>query len=275
MNAEEYVQAGRLDEALVSLQGAVRDNPSDAKLRTFLFQLFCVLGQWERAGTQLKVLADLNAETMMLARIFQPVINCEVLRGQVFAGKRTPIIFGEPLDWIGLLAQANELAANGKFSAAQDLREKAFEAAPATAGTINDKPFEWIADADARLGPMLETIIEGHYYWIPFCRIKRIYIEPPADLRDLVWMPTQFVWANGGEASGHIPTRYPTTENATDGSLRLARKTEWVERAEGFSIGLGQRVLTTDADDYPLLECRNIELTVASSPAPSEGAGPA
>jgi type VI secretion system protein ImpE len=262
MNAEEYVQAGRLDEALASLQGEVRNKPADAKLRTFLFQLFCVLGQWERAMTQLKVLAEMGPETMMLARIFEPVLNCEVLRGEVFAGKRTPIIFGEPMDWIGLLAQANELAAKGQFTPAQELRDKAFEAAPATAGKINDQPFEWIADADLRLGPLLEAIIEGHYYWVPFCRIKRIYMEPPTDLRDLVWTPAQFVWANGGEASGHIPTRYPRSELATDGSLRLARKTDWVEQSEGFATGLGQRVLGTNVNEYPLLESRTIDLDV-------------
>ena len=245
------------------LQNEVRSNPSDAKLRVFLFQLFCVLGQWQRAMTQLKVLAELNPETMMLARIFEPVLNCEVLRAEVFAGKRTPIIFGEPLDWIGLLAQANELASKNKFSAAQELRDKAFEAAPATPGKLNDQPFEWIADADLRLGPMLEAIIEGHYYWVPFCRIKRIYMEPPTDLRDLVWTPAQFVWANGGEASGHIPTRYPKTESAPDGSLRLARRTEWIEQAGDFSTGLGQRLLATNMSEYPLLECRTIDLTVA------------
>ena len=51
MNAEEYIQTGRLDEALAALQSEVRNQPADAKLRTFLFQLLCVLGQWERAMT--------------------------------------------------------------------------------------------------------------------------------------------------------------------------------------------------------------------------------
>ena len=263
MNAQEYIQAGRLDEALAALQSEVRNQPADAKLRTFLFQLLCVLGQWERAMTQLKVLSAFNSETMMLARVFEPLVNCEVLRAEVFQGKRTPIIFGEPLEWIGLLSQANELLAKGKFSAAQELREKAFAAAPTTSGKVNEKPFEWIADADLRLGPMLEAVVEGHYYWIPFCRIKRLYTEPPSDLRDLVWAPAQFLWVNGGEACGHIPTRYPGTETSGDPQLRLARKTEWVEQAEGLTTGLGQRIFATDTDDYPLLECRTIDLVHA------------
>ncbi len=263
MKAEEHVQAGQLDEALTALQDAVRSKPADATLRIFLFQLQCVLGNWEKALTQLKILADLNADTFMLAQIFGPVINCEILRSQIFAGKRTPIIFGEPMEWVGSLVQANDLVARGELKAAAQLREQAFEAAPATPGKIDSQACAWIADADSRLGPILEVILEGRYCWIPFCRIQRIQIEAPSDLRDLVWLPARFTWTNGGDASGHIPTRYPGTELCQEGALRLARKTEWKEPAAGTYLGLGQRILATDQADHPLLECRAIELATA------------
>lgn len=264
MTAEESIRAGNLSEALASLQESVRANPADAKLRVFLFQLQCVLGNWEKAMTQLKVLADLNPETMMLARIFGPVVNCEIFRAEVFQGKRTPIIFGEPTEWLGLLLRANEHTGRGEFAAAQPLREKAFEAAPATPGKLNGQDFEWIADADSRLGPVLEVILDSKYYWIPFCRIKLIVMEKPSDLRDLVWKPAVFVWTNGGEASAHIPTRYPGSETSADNQLRLARRTDWQEREAGACLGLGQRILATSTDELPLLECQKIEL----SPAP-------
>jgi len=266
---------------LASLQSEVRSHPADPKLRTFLFQLLCLRGAWERAMTQLKVLADMTAETRMMAQVFEPVLGCEVLRTEIFAGKRTPILFGEPLDWMGPLVQANELAGQGKFVAAQALRDQAFEAAPATAGKIMPHPrsgeaparageeptqdFAWIADADPRLGPVLEAVVEGRYYWVPFCRIQRIVLEAPTDLRDLVWTPAQFVWTNGGEAAGHIPTRYPGTESAADGQLNMARRTEWIEREGGYSLGLGQRLLATDAAEYPLLECREIVIAPAAA----------
>jgi type VI secretion system protein ImpE len=260
MNAEDYIRAGQLPEALASLQESVRNNPADARLRIFLFQLQCVLGNWEKALTQLKVLADLNAETFLLAQIFGPVINCEILRGDIFTGKRAPMIFGEPMEWIGLLVQANEHVARAEFKAAQELREQAFEAAPATPGKMDEQPFDWIADADSRLGPVLEVILERRYWWVPFCRIKRIHMEPPSDLRDLVWMPAQFVWTNGGEASGHIPTRYVKTETSDDDGLRLSRKTQWAEQEGGLYVGMGQRVLATDQAEHSLLECRTIDL---------------
>ena len=78
------------------------------------------------------------------------------------------------------------------------------------------------------------------------------------DLRDLVWLPAQFTWVNGGDAYGLIPTRYPGSETAKDSSIQLARKTEWIELAEGIFQGSGQRMLTTDQNDYPLLDIRSV-----------------
>ena len=261
MKAAELVQAGRLEEALNFLQGEIRQNPADFKLRVFLFQLNCVFGRLDKALTQLQLVASLNADTMMLAQIFRPVIACELLRREVFAGKRTALIFGEPADWVGRLVQANALLAEGKHAAADELRSQALEAAPATSGKVDTHPFEWIADGDSRLGPMLEVILEGKYYWILYCRIARIEIEKPSDLRDLVWTLARFTWTNGGAVSGHIPVRYPNTENSEDDGLRLARKTDWQEASPGCFLGLGQRVFATDAGEYPLLECRYLELT--------------
>jgi type VI secretion system protein ImpE len=262
MNSAEFVQAGRLEEGLSALQAEIRKKPEDQKLRVFLFQLNCVLGRFDKALTQLQVVASLNAESMLLAQIFRPIIACEMLRREVFAGGRTPVIFGEPAEWIGLIVQANNLVAQGEFKAAAGLRARAFEAAPASAGTINGESFQWIADADSRLGPVLEAVLEGKYYWIPFCRIHKIETDKPEDLRDLVWLRARFAWTNGGTALGHIPARYPGTEELSDGPMRLARKTEWQQRDGETFLGLGQRVLATDGNEYPLLECRTIELTL-------------
>ncbi len=264
MKAEELIRAGRLEEALADLQSAVRAKPEDGRLRVFLFQVQCVMGKWDKALVQLQVLADLSAESFLLSRVFQPVIQCEMLRHEVFLGKRTPIIFGEPMEWVGQLLKANEHVAQGEYQAAKGLRERAFEAAPASPGQIDEHPFEWVADADSRLGPILEVILEGRYYWVPFCRIKRVHTEKPVDLRDLVWLPAQFVWSNGGEATGHIPTRYVGTETSSDGPLRLARKTEWTEHEGECFVGRGQRILATDQGEYPLLDWRSLDVTVAA-----------
>ncbi len=272
MDSAELVQAGRLEEALSALQTEIRNKPDEPRLRVFLFQLNCVLGRLDKALNQLQVVAGLSAESkgslggapeFLLAQIFRPVIACEMLRREVFEGKRTPIIFGEPMEWVGLLVQAAGLIAKGEFAAAAALRDQAFEAAPATAGTINGEAFEWIADADSRLGPMLEAIIDGKYYWVPFCRVASVTTEAPTDLRDLVWLPARFRWTNGGEVPGHIPVRYPATEQAVNDGLLLARTTDWQQQAGETYLGSGQRVLATDTKEYPLLGCRDLKLGAA------------
>ena len=264
MTSAELIRGGRLTEALATLQSEIRAQPADQRLRLFLFQLNCVLGRLDKALTQLQLVASLDAETMLLAQIFRQVIACELFRREVFAGKRTPLIFGEPLEWIGLLVQANALIAEGRLAPAADLRARAFDSAPTTAGKIDDRPFEWIADSDSRLGPILEIMIEGKYYWVPFCRLARIQIGKPTDLRDIIWVPAHFHWINGGESSGFIPVRYPSTEDSDDDALRLSRKTTWTDRGHDCFLGLGQRMLSTDTGEYPLLDCRQIELASVS-----------
>ncbi len=43
--------------ALELLKQEVRKAPREATLRTFLFQMFCVFGEWDRALAQLSVAA--------------------------------------------------------------------------------------------------------------------------------------------------------------------------------------------------------------------------
>lgn len=259
MPPEQSVRDGRLQDALTELQDQVRKDASNPRHRVFLFQLLCVLGDWERARDQLKVLADLDAGSLALVHVYGAAISCELLRREVFAGARTPLVLGEPLPWLALLVQA--LAARGEGGAdARTLRAEALEQAPAVPGSIDGRPFEWIADGDPRLGPVCEALIDGRYYWVPFERIRSLALEAPADLRDVVWMPAQLVLANGGQTAALIPARYPGSETDPDNLIRLARKTEWDEVAPGTFHGRGQRMLTTDSSEYALLDVRLIEL---------------
>ncbi len=268
--AEEFLRQGDLDKALASLQDAVRGDPADVKLRIFLFQLLCVLGDWDRALTQLNVCGDMDASTLMMKQTYQELIQVEPLREQIFEGKRQPVVFGEPLQWVAELIEALRVCAEGEPEKAAGIRERAFEAAEPTSGTIDGVEFQWIADADGRLGPVLEAVVNGRYCWVPFARIRRIRTEKPEDLRDLVWTPATFTWANGGETTGMIPTRYTGSASSADMDIRRARKTEFAESPDGLH-GLGHRLLATDVDDYPLAEVRDIILDV-EAPAAADGA---
>jgi type VI secretion system protein ImpE len=258
MLAEDRLREGDLDESLRQLQVQVRKNPANAKYRVFLFQLLALMGQWERAMNQLNVAGELDSGTLAMVQTYREALRCEVLRGEIFAGRRSPLVFGAPEEWFALLLEAQRLLAQGSGDQARAMRECALESAPAMPGTIDGAPFEWIMDGDNRLGPVLEAIVNGRYYWIPFQHIRSIQVEEPEDLRDLVWMPANFTWGNGGESVGLIPTRYQGSEASRDPGIRRSRRTEWLEQPGGGYVGQGQRMFFTDSGEYPLMDVRRI-----------------
>lgn len=271
----ELLRAGLPAEALAALQQQVRKEPGQARHRVFLFQLLAVLGDLPRAVSQLEVAGQLDPQTLLMVQMYRAALECELFRREVAAGRRSPLIFGEPAEWLALLVESFRRAAQGDFPAALELRERAFETAPATPGQLtladgSTHSFEWLADADPRFGPVLEVILQGKYYWVPLDRIARIEIEPPSDLRDCVWAVAHFGWSTGAEAFGLIPARYPGTEASGQPHLQLARQTEWSEPAPGFATGLGQRMLATEGDEFPLLEIRSITFPTAHATTTAE-----
>jgi type VI secretion system protein ImpE len=261
--AEAAVRAGDPRQALVFLTTAVKAAPARPQLRVFMAQLLCVLGQWERAHTQLNVAADLDASTASMREMVGHALRCELLRAAVFAGRRSPMVFGHPDEWLALLIESLLQSGQGDAAMADQLAARAFDGAPVTRGQINGAPFEWIADADSRLGPVLEAMVNGKYYWIPFSRLSRVSIDTPTDLRDKVWLSARISFSNGGEAIAMIPTRYPGSQASDDGRILMAQATEWqpvgAPGAERFA-GLGQRVLVTDQGEHDMLGVRLIEL---------------
>lgn len=275
--AEQLLADGQPEQALKELQQQVRANAGDVRLRIFLFQLLAVLGQWSRALQQLKVCGELDAATQAMVATYTPALHCEALRSAVFAGHSAPHLFGPPAPWMAQLVQALQLDASGHAAQAAQARAAALAQAPASGGELNDQRFGWIADADSRLGPVLEVIINGRYGWLPFEHMRTLLIEPVSDLRDLVWVPAHLTFGNGGETVALLPVRYAGSAEAGNPALQLARQTEWVALANGNmgntgatgyagadapdqARGLGQRILITDQGDTALLEVRRIVL---------------
>lgn len=277
MSALQFLKSGDLSKALTSLQDEVRNNPSEPKHRIFLFQLYALMGESGRARNQLNVLRDLSKDAMTLVQTYQEALQCDSLREDVYDGKRTPLVFGQPEDWIAMMVNALTMVEN--VAAASELRALALEQATAVPGTLTFYPnntvnsadgsdvesrqtqesFEWLADADSRLGPIFEAILNGKFYWVPMARVKSITLERVTDLRDLVWLPAKFEWTNGGEAVAFIPTRYPKSSRSNDDAIRLARTTHWTEVDESTYVGTGLRILATDQGEYPLTSIARID----------------
>ncbi len=275
-DARALLTAGDPRAAFEQLKQEVRKAPREVTLRTFLFQMFCIFGEWDRALTQLTVAADLDALALPMAETYRTLIRCELLRDSVFSGARSPTIFGHPEGWVPLLLEANRALAAGKLAAAAELRDEVFDQAPSVPGAANGTSFEWIADADPRLGPVLEVILDGTYYWVPMHNVAKLEIEPPVDLRDQVWLPANFTWTNGGQTVGFIPARYPGSA-AADPALAMGRRTEFRELGEGdsaWALPLGQRMFTTGDTEIALLDLRSLVLGEGAS-SPADAVSPA
>ena len=258
MTAETLLQAGDPKAALQLLQEQVKKHPEDPKLRIFLFQLMAINGQWKRAQTQLELAGQLFPDAEPMVQAYRDVINCELHREAVFEGKSKPLIFGEPEDWVASLVEAQQAFARGDMDTFSLLNAQAFEKAETRSGKINDETFSWIADADQRFGPVFEFIFNGQYYWVPMSRVRKLHTDKPTDLRDLIWLPAEVMWINGGKLMVMVPARYPRVEGVSGLGL-LSRRTDWMSHTNDIVEGTGQRIFATDQQDYSILQVRSIE----------------
>ncbi|HEX8984505.1 MAG TPA: type VI secretion system accessory protein TagJ [Bryobacteraceae bacterium] len=238
MNAKELFQAGKLTEAVQALGAELRNNPTDAKRRTFLFELLSFAGDYERAEKHLKLLSDGGPSSELGALMYRGVLAAERARQDTFANREYTMM--PP-------------------------------AAPGFSGTINGTPFETLADADPRIGPRLETFSAGTYLWVPLAHIASIEIQPPRRLRDLLWIPAMVRTgpAFQGQELGEIliPVLSPLSFRHPDENVRLGRLTVWDEDEDGAEIPFGQKLLAVDGEEIPLLEVRNITINAASAEA--------
>jgi type VI secretion system protein ImpE len=246
MNAKELFQAGKLADAIVALNGEVRDNPTDARRRTFLFELLCFAGDFARAEKQLDILGQDSQNAQMGALLYRAALHAERTRHELFQKKEYP-------------------------TAALDGREPA-----PVAGVLNGRPFESLQDADPRVGARLELFVAGQYLWIPFEHLASIEVQAPKRLRDLLWTPAlvrtgpSFKGQDLGEV--FLPVLAPFSFQHPEDAVRLGRVTEWQDLEDGESAPVGQKMLLMDGEEVPLLELRYLEFRAAQTPPDSHAA---
>lgn len=226
-------EAGKVREAAQALTAALRDRPMDVPARTFLFELLCFSGEYDRAEKQLNALARGGKDAEMGAIIYFAALHAEKSRHELFASESFP----------------------------------STHPAKSPAGTLNGKPFASLRDADPDIGARLEVFAAGAYLWIPFEHIESIEIPAPGRLRDTLWTPAlvrtgpSFKGTDLGEVL--IPAIYPFSWKGDDESVWLGRMTTWLADDAGREYPSGQKVLLADNEEVPFLEIRS--LTFASA----------
>ena len=237
MNAQQLFQAGKLNEAVQALGAELRDNPADTRRRTFLFELLCFAGDYQRAEKQLDVLASDGGAAEMGALLYRAALHAERIRQAIFENKNYPIT--------------------------------APESAVPLSGTLNGEPFQSLSDADPRLGARLEVFAAGDYLWLPMHHIASVEIQAPKRLRDLLWTPAivRTGPAFKGKELGEVllPVISPLSWKHADDQVRLGRSTDWQDDGDGNDVPLGQKMFALDEDEIPILDIRHLEFDAAQA----------
>lgn len=237
MNANDLLRAGRLTEAIQALNEEVRQAPTNAQRRTFLFELLCFAGDYERAERQLDAVSNDNKNVQMGALLYRAALAAERVRQKFFQD-------GDYKNHAGVSDQV--------------------------AGTLNGAAFQTISDADPQIGSRLEVLAGGDYLWIPFEQIASIKMQPPKRLRDLLWAPVllqtgpECKHQNMGEV--FVPVIYAGSSRHEDENVRLGRATAWAEQDDA-EVPFGQKLLLVDGEEVPFLEMRELIIAKADAAA--------
>jgi type VI secretion system protein ImpE len=238
MRANELFKAGRLDEAIESRGVELRDNPTDAQRRIFLFELLCFAGKYDRAEKQLHVLSQSGPQAEAGALVYHSALHADRTRAEMFEKKTFPVTNPPPTP---------------------------------VGGTMNGNAFSTIEDGDPRLGARLEVYAAGQYTWLPFEKIESVTMQPPKRLRDLLWIPAIVRAGSGfqGIELGEVllPVMTPLSFHHANESVRLGRVTEWEALDDDQQAPVGQKLLLVDGEEFPLLEIRELVMTPAETGA--------
>jgi len=222
---------GKLREAIKALGDELRSNPLDVKRRTSLFELLVFAGEYDRAEKQLDVLAGANAGAAAGTLLYRSALHAERTRQAMFANHEAP---------------------------------------PTKPGTVypgvwNGTAFSEFRDSDPRIGANLEVFLAGSYTWIPIHYLRRLEIEPPANLRDLMWARARvetsadFRLQELGEVL--LPVLCPLSSRHEDETVQLGRESAWEPDEAHGEVPYGAKILLIDEVEVPLLEIRSVTWT--------------
>jgi type VI secretion system protein ImpE len=262
MTAEELLKAGHLSAAVEQLNQEVRSRPTDIQRRTFLFELLCFAGDYQRAERQLDVLGQQSAMAEIGVQVYRHILAAEQVRQQLFSEGVQPNFLFPPPSYVHLHLEALHQLCNHQPAEAGALLEQAQHSQPPLQGSLARQPFTAWRDGDDLLAPFLEVIVHNQYVWLPFEQIKRLHIMTPKRLRDLLWVPATLEAHASPVGEVFLPVLYPDSHRHADERVKLGRITDWTDIGEGVTRGAGQHLFFIDGQDKGILEVQDIEFAM-------------
>jgi len=245
-----------LDQLFLKAQTLAKSAPNDIGARSALWQIFAARGEYDRARKQLDLMVKIDSSWMMEVGACHRLITAEEGRAAMFTGAELPVCLGTPPEWFAPLLRALPLLSAGDTEAALLLFRQVRELAYASGGSANGEKFGWACDGDARLGPCLEIIAQGKYFWVPWESVQSLESAAPTEIRDRLWQQTMLQVRGEDAIEVFIPVRYPTPR---DDAEMMSRVTNWESLDDEFFIGFGQKCLVTDQADVGFLDMRHLE----------------
>lgn len=259
MRAKELLDANQLSAAIAELNQDVKSHPADSRLRTFLFELLCFSGEYDRAERQLDVIGHQNESAGIGVEVYRQLLRADKARQRWFADGLKPTFLLEPPSWVQQQLEACNRLRGHQTAEAKALIQQAASTSPKLQGVVNGKPFTDFRDSDDRLGPVLEVFLRENYVWLPWEQIKKITIPQPKQLRDLLWTPATLEAGDGAAGDVFLPVLYVSSHSEENDQLRLGKITDWRGLGDGLAGGAGQKTFLVDNSELSILEIREIE----------------
>jgi type VI secretion system protein ImpE len=264
MTANELFQNGRLREAIDAQVAKVKSEPTNQPARFFLYELFLFAGDLDRARKQLDVLKYDDPRHSAAAEQYKLALDAEAKRRAVFTGKEYPKVLGVAPDHVRERLAALPYLARGEYAEARKHLDAANAAVPSLKGTLNDRPFEGLYDADERFGTVIEVFATGGVYtWVTLEQVASITMNRAQAPRDVLLRPANILMTDGISGDVLIPGLYPNTHLHADDEIRLGRGTEWLGGADEVARGAGGRLLLAGSDCFPFSDVNEIVVGAA------------
>lgn len=257
--AKTQLDAGNLQGAVEAALNVVKKSPTDAAARTFLFELACFSGDWERAEKQLDVIGHQDTNAMIGALIFRQNLKAERNRLRLFSDSLKPEFMMPPPDYVIGLLTANNRLREGNAAEAREILDRVENERPAFACKINGVEAEDFRDYNDLTSCVFEIIVKDTYVWLPMEQVEKIEFAAPKSLRDLFWIQAKVETTNGTNGEMFFPSLYANSFKSDNDQVRLGRMTDWKEMGEEIYIGEGMRMFWSEGKDKPILELNEIE----------------
>lgn len=254
LKLDESDLGGAISAAIES----VKKKPTDVGTRTFLFELSCFSGDWDRADKQLDAIGHQDAKAALGTLMFRHNLQSERARINLFEHSTRPEFLGAVPGYVEELLQAIDLVRRGETASARELLDKVEEDRPATPVTVNGESFDDFRDYNDLTMCVFEAFVKDVYVWLPFEQVVSLEFLERKSLRDIYWPQVKVELTNGTNGEMFLPSLYVNTWKNGDDRIRLGRSVDWRDLGNDVLVGEGSRLYWMSGKDMPLLDLKTI-----------------